>query len=319
MRSRCFARTRSRIRTIARAAGIAASSFAAVPARGADDSHWIAAIEAAREALERRPLSAECTARARARGGDARGPRRGRRAFRTPSRSTRACSRPGITTAAVAPSRRDHERARRAVREGVRCESTRLPGVGAFRTVVPAARPARRRRGAPRSKRGRRRSVLCAGIPTMSARLSLGGCMLPRPRPQRRGPGLDRARRRARAGSSPTSTSMPPASTRARRNRSRARYLERVPMAPAGNRNWITHDPCLDPVRSHSRFTALLSAAPACSLGDVLPSRERPFESSGDSAGESSWTAAIMAATLSGSTPGWMPWPRLKTWPGPRP
>ncbi len=36
-------------------------------------------------------------------------------------------------------------------------------------------------------------------------------------------------------------------------------------------------------------------------------------------AGDSSWTAATIAATCSGSTPGWMPWPRLNTWPGPRP
>ena len=36
-------------------------------------------------------------------------------------------------------------------------------------------------------------------------------------------------------------------------------------------------------------------------------------------AGDSSCTAATIAATFSGSTPGWMPWPRLNTWPGPRP
>ena len=40
----------------------------------------------------------------------------------------------------------------------------------------------------------------------------------------------------------------------------RSHFLERVPMAPAGNRSWIAHDPCLDPLRSHSRFQALLSA-----------------------------------------------------------
>ncbi len=40
-------------------------------------------------------------------------------------------------------------------------------------------------------------------------------------------------------------------------------FLERVPMAPAGNRSWITHDPCLDPLRSHARFTALLPQSAA--------------------------------------------------------
>ena len=36
-------------------------------------------------------------------------------------------------------------------------------------------------------------------------------------------------------------------------------------------------------------------------------------------AGESSWTAATIAAACSGGTSGCMPWPRLKTWPGPAP
>lgn len=37
-------------------------------------------------------------------------------------------------------------------------------------------------------------------------------------------------------------------------------YFRRVPLSAAGNYNWIAHDPCLDPVRSDRRFTALLPA-----------------------------------------------------------
>lgn len=40
-------------------------------------------------------------------------------------------------------------------------------------------------------------------------------------------------------------------------------FLERVPMSPVGNRSWITHDPSLDPLRSHARFTALLPQSAA--------------------------------------------------------
>jgi Flp pilus assembly protein TadD len=38
-------------------------------------------------------------------------------------------------------------------------------------------------------------------------------------------------------------------------------FLARVTRS-AGNCNWIAHDPCVDPVRSHPRFAAIL-AAPA--------------------------------------------------------
>jgi hypothetical protein len=38
-------------------------------------------------------------------------------------------------------------------------------------------------------------------------------------------------------------------------------FLARVTRS-AGNWNWIAHDPCVDPVRSHPRFAAIL-AAPA--------------------------------------------------------
>ncbi|HXV40318.1 MAG TPA: winged helix-turn-helix domain-containing protein [Steroidobacteraceae bacterium] len=37
-------------------------------------------------------------------------------------------------------------------------------------------------------------------------------------------------------------------------------YFRRVPLNARGNYNWIAHDPCLDPVRTHPRFTALLPA-----------------------------------------------------------
>jgi DNA-binding winged helix-turn-helix (wHTH) protein/predicted Zn-dependent protease len=35
-------------------------------------------------------------------------------------------------------------------------------------------------------------------------------------------------------------------------------FLRRVTLAAAGNYNWIAHDPCVDPVRSHPRFAAIL-------------------------------------------------------------
>ena len=40
-------------------------------------------------------------------------------------------------------------------------------------------------------------------------------------------------------------------------------YLQRVTLAAAGNYNWISHDPCVDPVRTHPRFAAILSAPAA--------------------------------------------------------
>jgi hypothetical protein len=39
-------------------------------------------------------------------------------------------------------------------------------------------------------------------------------------------------------------------------------FLKRVTMA-TGNCNWIAHDPCVDPVRSHPRFASVLSRAAA--------------------------------------------------------
>lgn len=38
------------------------------------------------------------------------------------------------------------------------------------------------------------------------------------------------------------------------------RYFTRVPLTARGNSNWIAHDPSLDPVRAHPKFTALLPA-----------------------------------------------------------
>ena len=35
-------------------------------------------------------------------------------------------------------------------------------------------------------------------------------------------------------------------------------FLRRVTLSAAGNYNWIAHDPCVDPVRSHPRFAAIL-------------------------------------------------------------
>ena len=36
-------------------------------------------------------------------------------------------------------------------------------------------------------------------------------------------------------------------------------YFRRVKLSAAGNYNWILQDPCLDPVRTHPQFAALLS------------------------------------------------------------
>ena len=40
-------------------------------------------------------------------------------------------------------------------------------------------------------------------------------------------------------------------------------YLRRVTIAAAGNYNWIAHDPCVDPVRNHPRFAAILPSPAA--------------------------------------------------------
>jgi predicted Zn-dependent protease len=40
-------------------------------------------------------------------------------------------------------------------------------------------------------------------------------------------------------------------------------FLQRVTLAAAGNYNWIAHDPCVDPVRSHPRFAAILPSPAA--------------------------------------------------------
>ncbi len=35
-------------------------------------------------------------------------------------------------------------------------------------------------------------------------------------------------------------------------------FIRRVPLTAKGNYNWLAHDPCLDPVRSHPKFASLL-------------------------------------------------------------
>jgi DNA-binding winged helix-turn-helix (wHTH) protein/Flp pilus assembly protein TadD len=40
-------------------------------------------------------------------------------------------------------------------------------------------------------------------------------------------------------------------------------FLQRVTLAAAGNYNWIAHDPCVDPVRQHPRFAAILPSPAA--------------------------------------------------------
>lgn len=40
-------------------------------------------------------------------------------------------------------------------------------------------------------------------------------------------------------------------------------FLKRVTLSAAGNYNWIAHDPCVDPVRSHPRFAAILPSPAA--------------------------------------------------------
>ncbi len=41
------------------------------------------------------------------------------------------------------------------------------------------------------------------------------------------------------------------------------RFLRRVTISAAGNYNWIAHDPCIDPVRHHPRFAAILPSPAA--------------------------------------------------------
>ncbi len=40
-------------------------------------------------------------------------------------------------------------------------------------------------------------------------------------------------------------------------------FLRRVTLAAVGNFNWIAHDPCVDPVRTHPRFAAILPSPAA--------------------------------------------------------
>jgi DNA-binding winged helix-turn-helix (wHTH) protein/Flp pilus assembly protein TadD len=43
-------------------------------------------------------------------------------------------------------------------------------------------------------------------------------------------------------------------------------FLGRVSISAVGNYNWLAHDPCLDPVRSHPRFASILPAPAAASV-----------------------------------------------------
>jgi len=243
-------------------AGVAASHSLQYLHADPIDVHWFTAIEAAREALERKAMSAEAQlARAHV------AVMRGDHAEADVAFATAESLDPRLFQAWYHHGRgcaemQDNERAvayygRASAANPLDCQAWALSEL-AFRRLGLASE----------ARRAAQSSVEVAEKvlrrhPDDARALSLGGCMLP---------GLDR--HAEGLGWTERAIALEPDEPYVNINAACAYamlgqieraldYLSRVPMAPAGNRNWIRHDSCLDALRSHSRFMALMPAGAA--------------------------------------------------------
>ena len=241
-------------------AGIAASHSLQYLHAEPIDIHWFAAIEAAHEALERKEMAAESQlARAHVavmRGDHAEADVAFAVAESLDPRLFQAWYHHGRGRAEV----QDNERAvacyqRASAAAPLDCQASALAELSFKRLGLPGE-----------ARRAAQASVdvaekILRRHPDDARALSLGGCMLPGLRRREEGRGWTERAVALEPDEPYVNINAACAYTALGEFDRALDFLSRVPMAPSGNRQWIRHDPCLDPLRSHWRFNALLSAA----------------------------------------------------------
>lgn len=222
------------------------------------EHHWHGAIAAAREAQERKPLSAEAQlARAHV------AAMRGDRAEADAAFARAESLDPGLFHAwyhhgRICAEAGEHERAaamfeRAAAADALDCQATALSTLslehlGLFKEA---------RRMAESSVQAAERTL--QRRPDDVRSLSLGGCLLP-----------DLGRAAEGRGWTERALALEPHEPYVNMNAACAfailgeyplalEYLGRVPLHPAGNCRWIAHDPSFDPLREFPRFHAMMS------------------------------------------------------------
>lgn len=239
-------------------AGMAASHSLQYLHAERHELHWISAIHSAREALERKPVSAEAQiARAHV------AVMRREYAEADAAFSFAESLSPGLFQAwyyhgRVCAESREHERAvelyeKASAANALDCQASALCELSlkqlglrkdARRTAIASVEVAER---------------ILRRRPDDVRSLSLGGCMLP---------GLGRSEEGRRW--TERALALEPDEPYVNLNAACSftlmgdfdlalDYLRRVPLYPIGNCKWIAHDPSFDPLRSHPRFTAMMS------------------------------------------------------------